>query len=68
MYRCKGKNSEAMKWLLKAAEQGDTNAMYHIGDMYESGSGVKKDPSIAIQWFLKAAEQGDADSQSRGGW
>lgn len=53
-------NSDEIK---KAAEQGDVNAQYNLGTMYDEGNGVKKDPSEAFKWYKKAAEQGDVDAQ-----
>ena len=38
-------NSEAVRWLRKAAEQGDAVAQYRLGTMYERGRGVSVDPS-----------------------
>lgn len=54
---------EAMKWYLKAAEQGDLEAKQSIGAMYVFGQGVDHDFTKAIQWFRESAEQGYAPSQ-----
>ncbi|WP_442879021.1 tetratricopeptide repeat protein, partial [Chryseobacterium sp.] len=35
--------AEAVKWCVKAAEQGDAYAQYLLGDMYRDGHGVKQD-------------------------
>jgi TPR repeat protein len=48
---------EAMKWLLKAAEQGHVDAYYILGFMYEEGKGVAQDHAEAVKWFQKAGEQ-----------
>ena len=55
--------SEAAKWFLKAAEQGDADAQYNLALMYENGEGVKKDYKEAVRWYTKAAEQGYASAQ-----
>jgi TPR repeat protein len=44
---------EAVEWLTKAAEQGDGEAQFMLGQWCERGSGE------AVKWFTKAAEQGD---------
>ena len=51
---------EAMKWYLKAAEQGYANAENIIGELYYYGEGVAQDYEEAMKWYLKAAKQGDA--------
>jgi uncharacterized protein len=45
------------------AEQGDADAQFHLGVMYESGQGVLRNDVEAIKWYRKAAEQGDAVAQ-----
>ena len=54
--------SKAMKWYLKAAEQGDAHSHFRVGSMYFYGYGVPKDYSTALKWYLKAAEQGDTNA------
>jgi len=44
----------------KAAEAGDPMAMFLLGEMYEIGEGVEKDPVLAASWFDKAAALGHA--------
>lgn len=48
----------AVKWLLKAAEQGDSFAQYQLGECYEEGIGVEADGETAIAWYQKAADLG----------
>jgi len=55
--------SEAMKWLVKAAEQGSPGAQDLLGWMYCKGQGVPEDYAEAAKWFRKAAEQGYAAAQ-----
>lgn len=48
----------AVKWLLKAAEQGDSFAQYQLGECYEEGKGVEADGEEALAWYQKAADLG----------
>ena len=48
----------------KLAEQGDANAQYDLGIMYDIGRGVPQDYKEAARWYRKAAEQGVAFAQS----
>ena len=56
-------DTEAVKWLRKAAAQGDADAQFNLGLMYDMGEGVPENDAEAVHWFRKAAEQGDADAQ-----
>ena len=47
----------------QAAEQGDVNAQYSLGQIYRKGEGVSRDYAKAVKWYRKAAEQGYADAQ-----
>jgi hypothetical protein len=47
-----------------AAEQGDANAQYYLGIMYDDGEGVLEDDKEAAKWYRLAAEQGHANAQS----
>jgi uncharacterized protein len=47
-----------------AAERGDATAQCHLGLRFETGEGVKKDPSAAVEWIRKSAEQGLAVAQN----
>jgi TPR repeat protein len=55
--------TQAAFWYRKAAEQGDADAQDALGDLYNSGQGVRRDYAQAAPWYRKAAEQGDADAQ-----
>ncbi len=55
--------NEAMKWLQRAAQQGDPSAMYRVGYMYYGGQGVAQSVPEAIRWFKKSAESGFAIAQ-----
>lgn len=49
--------------LRAAAEQGDADAQYRLGECYYIGDGVWKDVSETAAWYRKAAEQGHAEAQ-----
>jgi uncharacterized protein len=51
---------EALKWLRKAAVEGDADAMFSIGLMYRHGEGVKQNSDKAMKWLKKAAVEGVA--------
>ena len=53
---------EAFKWFFKAAEQGQPNAQFEIGQLYEYGG---HDIETAREWYRKAAEQGHSDAQQK---
>jgi TPR repeat protein len=56
-------DKKAYRTTLKQAESDDAEAQNKLGDMYEDGTGVKKNPRLAIKWFTKAATQGLASAQ-----
>ncbi len=45
------------------AEQGNANAQFFLGVMYDKGRGVPQDDAEAVKWYRKAAEQGVAEAQ-----
>jgi TPR repeat protein len=45
------------------AKQGDADAQFYLGVLYESGQGVLRNDAEAIKWYRKAAEQDDAVAQ-----
>lgn len=46
---------EAVKWLQKSAEAGDSVSMFKLGTLYNSGIGVAKSVEQAIVWLEKSA-------------
>lgn len=56
---------EAMRLYKPLAEQGDPEAQYYVGRMYEKGQGVKKDYDEMVKWYRKSADAGYAPSQYR---
>ena len=59
----KGDFSEAVKWYLKSAEQGNAIAQRFMGWHYAKGLGVEEDLEEAVKWYRKSAEQGHANAQ-----
>ena len=47
---------KAVELLREAARQGMTASMYALGDMYERGGAVLKDPAAALAWFAITTE------------
>ena len=53
----------ALYWLKKAAESGSSEAMYHIGDMYENSQCfMEQDMKEAVRWYTMSADAGDSDA------
>ncbi len=52
-----------MQWFELAAEQGNADAMFYIGEIYKNGKGVMKDINKAAKWYLKAAELDHTEAQ-----
>lgn len=48
----------ALRVWLPPAEDGDAQAQYHVGQIYEKGLGRAADPAKAAQWYRRAADQG----------
>ncbi len=46
-----------MKWYRLAAEKGDADAQYQLGEMFFLGRGVRQDDEEAVRWYRMAAEQ-----------
>ena len=54
----------ALKEFVPLANQGNAQAQYNLGVMYNNGQGVPKDEAQAVAWYRKAAEQGNAVAQN----
>ena len=52
-----GDYTTAFKKFREWAEQGDKQAQFKIGYMYQNGQGVVQNYKEAVSWFRKAAEQ-----------
>ena len=53
-----------LETLRSAAEQGDAEAQFNLGLMYEQGQGIPQDYAEALRWYRLAAGQGYAAAQS----
>ena len=53
-------NLEAMR---AKAEQGDGEAQFELGWMYDNGKGVPKNDAEAVKWYRKAGENGHPIAQ-----
>jgi len=60
-----GDYAAAYKEFKAAADQGNADAQFLLGRMYDEGEGVPKDFAEAVKWFRKAADGGNADAQVR---
>ena len=63
IYSIGNNDTQSAYWYKKAAEQGNAEAQYEVGQMYYYGKGVAKDRIQADYWYKKASEQGHADAQ-----
>ena len=69
-----GKLTEAAKWYLKAAKQGNAEAQSSLGVLHHGGFGALKDRIAAYMWFNIAGANGykgaalSMDSVVRGLW
>ena len=49
----------------KLAQQGNAEAQFKLGEMYEEGLGVEQDDGLAKEWYGKAAAQGHVEATNR---
>ncbi len=59
----RGDYATALREYRPLAKQGNAEAQFFLGVMYEQGQGVPQDYAKAVKWYRKAAEQGYADAQ-----
>lgn len=55
--------SEAVKWIRKSADLGNSEAKFALGECYHKGKGVPVNEEEAIKWWKASAEQGFAIAQ-----
>jgi uncharacterized caspase-like protein len=60
--------STALRIWLEAAEAGDAEAQYYVGEIYEKGLGTEPDYAKAAEWYRRSAEQGYARAQTNLGF
>jgi uncharacterized protein len=58
-----GDFNTALRFLRPLGEQGDAEALYHLGRMYHPQLGLLKKLSEHVKWYRKSAEQGYARAQ-----
>ena len=63
-----GDYATALREWKPLAEQGNADAQYNLGFMYDKGRGVQQDYKTAVKWYKLSAEQGDADAQTNLGF
>jgi TPR repeat protein len=51
-----------VKWLLRSAEQGNTEAAMQLADVYLRGDCVARNEANAVRWYARAADDGDPDA------
>lgn len=57
--------SEALTWMLRAAERGLVDSQYNVARLLETGDeGIGPNPTQALKWYLVAARAGDGDAQT----
>ena len=49
-------DNKADEWYSKAAEQGNANAQFHLGLMFQTGKGGLQDYKKAVDWYTLLAE------------
>ncbi|AYC34405.1 sel1 repeat family protein [Pseudomonas cavernae] len=57
--------AEALSTCRQAAQNGDVQAEYELGEFYYDGQRTPRDLSQALNWFEQASLQGHAQAQSR---
>lgn len=57
------KRREGLEWLTKAANAGDWESQWTLGEMYAHGAFVERDLETAERWLRLAADQERSDGQ-----
>jgi uncharacterized protein len=52
------------EWLFKAAQQGNINAQYEVGESLLYGQGCVSDRSKGVEWLTRAASSGQVDAMN----
>jgi len=58
-----GATAESVAIWKKLAAEGQADAQYNLGVIYQHADGVEQDFGAALQWYALAAEQGDIAAQ-----
>ena len=59
----RGNFATALREWIPIAKQGNADAQFNLGEMYNTGKGVPQDYKTAVKWYKLAAEQGSANAQ-----
>jgi TPR repeat protein len=59
-----GATAAVVRWLEKAAADGDPEAMHAFARYHAEGWAVPRNPARAVEWFTKAAEAGHVNSMT----
>jgi uncharacterized protein len=59
----RGDYATALRFWHPLAEQGDADAQFHLGVMYDNRQGELRSDAEAIKWYRKAAERDDGVAQ-----
>lgn len=59
------KSVEQFQAQVNTAMQGDADAQYRVGEMYEQGLGTPRDLNMAFLWYNKASIQGNARASAK---
>ncbi|KAJ1462607.1 hypothetical protein M885DRAFT_557386 [Pelagophyceae sp. CCMP2097] len=54
--------AETTAWYRRAAEQGDADMQFNLGNMFADGEGVAQSDAQAARWWRLAAAQGHAEA------
>jgi len=54
--------AEAVRWIRKSAEQGNSEGQFLFGRVYQFGIAVPQNRQEAIKWFDKAGDQGHSQA------
>ncbi len=52
------------RWLRAAAQEGNVEAMFFLGDAYYTGRGIERDYAKSAGWYLAAARQDHAQAMT----
>ena len=59
----RGDIETALQIWRELADDGNADAQFNLGYLYDHGRGVREDPVEAMRWYRQAAVQGDAIAQ-----
>jgi TPR repeat protein len=57
-----GNFKSAFRLFLAAAKAGDSGCQINVGNYYDAGTGVRRDPSAAMYWYKRAYRRGEASA------